>query len=134
MQLDKMLALRGERRLNDLRDACSALAPSLGLAAEFGRLDGIVAALLGTHTARKLSARQSLARVAGRPYDPDRLELFDALFSVLNREVFAAITDQPQPALPASTSPFSSLISPTPSKEQPSPSPRLKASCSTAGS
>ena len=97
MQLDKMLALRGERRLNDLRDACSALAPSLGLAAEFGRLDGIVAALLGTHTARKLSARQSLARAAGRPYDPDRLELFDALFSVLNREVFAAITD-PAPA------------------------------------
>jgi hypothetical protein len=64
---------------------------------EFARLDGIVGALLGTHTARKLSARQALARAAGRPYDPGRLDLFDTLFSALNREVFAAIAD-PAPA------------------------------------
>ena len=59
VQLDKMLALRGEHRLNDLRDACRALAGTLGMAAEFARLDGIVGALLGTHVARNVSARQS---------------------------------------------------------------------------
>ena len=69
------------------------LAGLLDMTTEFARLDGIVGALLGTHTARKLSARQALARAAGRPYDPSRLELFDALFSALNREVFAATSD-----------------------------------------
>ena len=97
VQLDTMLALRGEHRLNDLRDACRALADTLDLAAEFARLDGIAGALLGTRAAKNLSARQALARAAGRPYDPGRLELFDALFSVLNREIFAAVAD-PAPA------------------------------------
>jgi len=97
VQLDKMLALRGEHRLNDLRDACRTLAGSLDMTTEFARLDGIVGALLGTHAARNLSARQSLAHAAGRPYDPSRLDLFDTLFSALNREVFAAIAD-PAPA------------------------------------
>jgi hypothetical protein len=97
VQLDRMLALRGEHRLNDLRDACRTLAGLLDMRPQFARLDGIVGALLGTHAARNLSARQSLARAAGRPYDPSRLDLFDTLFSALNREVFAAIAD-PAPA------------------------------------
>ncbi len=93
VQLDKMLALRGKQRLNSLRDACRGLAEAMGMAAEFTRLDGLVGALLGTHAARRLTARQTLARAAGRPHDPDRLELFDALFSALNGEVFAAWAD-----------------------------------------
>ena len=59
VQLDKMLALRGEQRLNDLRDACRTLSSSLDMTPEFARLDGIVGALLGTHAARNLSARQT---------------------------------------------------------------------------
>ena len=93
VQLDKILALRGEHRLNDLRDACRSLANALGMAAEFTRLDGLIGALLGTHAARRLTARQALARAAGRPYDPNRLELFDTLFGVLNAEVFPALAD-----------------------------------------
>lgn len=93
VQLEKVLALRGEQRLNELRDTCKALAQRLGMAVEFHRLDGIVGALLGTHSARKLSARQALARAAGRPYDPARLELFDTLFAALNREIFAQVAD-----------------------------------------
>mgnify|MGYP003498043269 CR=1 FL=1 len=46
MQLDKLLALRGEHRLNDLRDSCRSLADSLDMTTEFTRLDGIVGALL----------------------------------------------------------------------------------------
>jgi len=93
VQLEKMLALRGEHRLNGLRDACKALAAKLGLAAEHKRLDALVGALLGTHAAHRLSTKQALARAAGRPCDPMRLELFDALFAALNREVFADTAD-----------------------------------------
>jgi hypothetical protein len=93
VQLDKMLALRGEHRLTDLRDACRSLAAALHMGTEFARLDGIVGALLGTHAAHKLSAHQALARAAGRPYDASRLHLFDTLFSALNREVFAVVDD-----------------------------------------
>ena len=91
--LDKMLALRGEQRLNDLRDVCRELATTTGMTSEFTRLDGIVGALLGTHAARRLTTRQALARAAGRPYDVDRIELFDALFSVLNGEAFSSLVD-----------------------------------------
>ena len=80
----------GERRLNQLRDQAREVAQDLGFEAQFKRLDTVIGALLGTQAARHLKARQSLARAAGRPYDPHRLEVFDALFSDLNR---AALTD-----------------------------------------
>jgi Fic/DOC family len=92
-QLEKMLVLRGAHRLNDLRDSCRKLAAALDLMPEFKRLDGIVGALLGTHAARKLLAPASLARAAGQAYDAERTDLFDTLFSTLNREVFAASAD-----------------------------------------
>ena len=88
-----MLSLRGEHRLNGLRDTCRALAGLLDMATEFKRLDDIISALLGTRTAHWLSARSALARAAGRPHDPARLELFETLFAALNREVFAVVSD-----------------------------------------
>jgi hypothetical protein len=94
VQLERLLTLRGEHRLNDLRDTSRELAQRLHLTAEFKRLDAVIGALLGTHDARKLSARQALARAAGKPYDPMRLELFDALFAALNRHVFTEVADR----------------------------------------
>jgi Fic/DOC family len=91
--LDKLLALRGERRVNELRDACRVLAQANGLTSEFKRLDALLGALLGTHSARQLTARQAVARAAGRPYDPARIELFDILFGALNRATFATTPD-----------------------------------------
>lgn len=88
--LDRLLMVGGERRLNQLRDQAREVAQDLGFEAQFKRLDTVIGALLGTQAARHLKARQSLARAAGRPYDPHRLEVFDALFSDLNR---AALTD-----------------------------------------
>lgn len=85
-ELDKILAVRGEHRFNQLRETCRTLAEKLGREKEFKRLDGIMGALLGTHESRKLHGKQALARAAGRPYDPDRLALFDALFSRLRTE------------------------------------------------
>lgn len=87
-ELDKILSIRGEYRFNQLRDTCRTLAPMLGREREFKRLDGIMGALLGTHETKKLRGKQALARAAGRPYDPDRIELFDVLFSRLRAEPF----------------------------------------------
>lgn len=50
-------------------------------------------ALLGTHESKKLRSHQAIARAAGRPYDPARLELFDALFSRLRTETFPELPD-----------------------------------------
>ncbi len=45
VQLNRMLALRGEQRLNDLRDASRTLAKMLNLAPQFARLDCALQAL-----------------------------------------------------------------------------------------
>ncbi len=91
--LEKVLVMRGENKLNELRDRCRPLADVLGLQKSFERLDRLVGALLGSHESRLLRSRQALARVAGKPYDPERLVLFDALFAHLNGAVFPDIAD-----------------------------------------
>jgi hypothetical protein len=63
--LDRILMVGGPRRLNQLRDHAREIAPSLGYNAQFKRLDGLVGALLGTHEAKYLTAKQALARAAG---------------------------------------------------------------------
>jgi hypothetical protein len=92
-ELAKILTLRGEQRLSALRDQARELAPRLGLEREFKKLDAIIGALLGTHATKKLLARDALARAAGRPYDPDRAELFDALFAALHQATFEHLPD-----------------------------------------
>ncbi|MBE1159707.1 Fic family protein [Dyella acidiphila] len=94
-RLDRLLMIGGERRLNQLRDQARDLAVRLDMGAQFKRLDGVIGALLGTHEANRLTARQAIARAAGRPYDPERLLLLDALFAALNG---AALQQLPDPA------------------------------------
>lgn len=91
--LDRVLMVGGERRLNQLRDQAREIAEALGYQAQYKRLDGLIGALLGTQEAKKLTARQALARAAGHPYDPIRLEIFDALFAVLNAETLPEVPD-----------------------------------------
>jgi hypothetical protein len=91
--LDRVLMVGGERRLNQLRDQAREVARALGYDAQFKRLDALIGALLGTHAAKHLTARQALARAAGRPYDPHRLDIFDALFTELNRSSLAEVSD-----------------------------------------
>jgi hypothetical protein len=116
VQFDKMRALRGEHRRNDLRDACRTLAGSLDMRAEVARQDGIVGAQPGSRAARNPSPRQSVARAAGRPCDPSRLELFDTLFSALSRELFAATADLARHASHARASAPSNHAFPTTAK------------------
>lgn len=91
--LDRILMIGGERRLNQLRDQAREIAEALGYQAQYKRLDGLIGALLGTQEAKRLTARQALARAAGRPYDPSRLEIFDALLAMLNAAPLPDIAD-----------------------------------------
>lgn len=91
--LERILALRNERGLNAIREAARSIAPRLGLESEFTALDEIAGALLATHDAKVLHAKSALARAAGRPYDPERLSVFDALFEALHASVFAHVDD-----------------------------------------
>jgi hypothetical protein len=76
--LDKLQA-RDQDALNSVRDEARALAPVLGLEAEFKQLDRMIGGLLGSRPDAALTAPAALAGAAGRPYDVDRLEIFEAL-------------------------------------------------------
>jgi Fic/DOC family len=93
--LDRLLMIGGERRLNQLRDQAREVSQVLSYQTQFKRLDTLISALLGTQAAKHLTARQALARAAGRPYDPHRLEIFEALFTELNR---SSLTEMADPA------------------------------------
>lgn len=99
--LSRLCTLRGEHKVNDLRDTARRLAEMLGLQTQFKTLNSIVSALMQTGEARRLSAVDALARAAGKPYDPDRLKIFDALFTAL-RQPFPHIPDPTTPGLSVS--------------------------------
>lgn len=92
-RLDKILTIRGDFKLNDLRDQARAVAYKLGMVAEGKRLDRLIGALLGTHEEKALRSKLALARAAGKPYDPDRLELFDVLHAELASKTFSHPAD-----------------------------------------
>jgi hypothetical protein len=96
--LSRLCTLRGEHKVNDLRETARQLADLLGLEGEFKTLNGIISALMQTGEARRLSAVDAVARAAGKPYDPDRLGIFDSLFSAL-RKSFQLIPDPTTPGL-----------------------------------
>lgn len=96
--LSRLCTLRGEHKVNDLRDAARELAVPLGLEAPFKKLNSIVSALMQTGKSRRLSAGDALARAKGRPYDPDRMVIFDALLGAL-RQSFPHVPDPAAPGL-----------------------------------
>ena len=81
-RLDRELRISGEARLNLLRDEARALASKLDAEKEFEILDAMIGTLLGTRKAA-LTSPVAVARAAGEPYDPQRLELFQTLHAAL---------------------------------------------------
>jgi len=77
--LDRLAIQRGEDGLNRLRDEARRLAHLLGLGEEMKKLDRLVGALLGSRPGVEMTALAAVARGAGRPYDPMRMEIFEAL-------------------------------------------------------
>jgi hypothetical protein len=83
--LNKLCTIRGEFKINSLRDDAKSIAGELGLNAQLKTLSNIVSALMQTGKARSLRAADALARAAGKPYDSDRIEIFETLFSTLRK-------------------------------------------------
>lgn len=81
--LAKILSLNGEDTLNEIRDKARQIAPALGLDEEFQVLDKTIGALLRSRESDELTAPSAIAIAHGEPYDPARLEVFDALRSAL---------------------------------------------------
>ncbi len=82
-RLERICKIRGEDALNQFRDKARKLAPALGMEREFLKLDKIIGAILRTKPADELSSELAKARSEGAPYDADRVELFNELFSSL---------------------------------------------------
>ena len=81
-RLDEMLRHSGETALQQLRDEARRIAALLDLTEEFQRLDTLIGTLLRTRNA-PLESPVGIARAAGLPYDPQRLDLFQRLFTEL---------------------------------------------------
>jgi hypothetical protein len=81
-RLDETLRRSGEPALQRLRDDARGIAGTLHLTDEFQRLDTLIGTLLGTCHA-PLESPVAIARAAGLPFDPQRLDLFQRLFTDL---------------------------------------------------
>ena len=84
-RLDDLIRRGGIEAANRLRDEARALAPLIDRTAEAERLDAMVGNVLGTrdNQAAPLTSRRARARHRGRPYDPERLRLFQVLHGAL---------------------------------------------------
>lgn len=85
-RLDTLIRRQGEDAVNRLRDEARMIAPQLGLESEFDVLDQLIGALLGTRAA-VIKSPVGKARIAGSPFDPERVRLFEALFAALRDTV-----------------------------------------------
>jgi len=87
--LEEVINLRGETGLNKLRDKVRIISEKLEMKSEFEKLNKLISALLTTHPSSALTSPLAIARALGYPYDPKRLELFELLFTNLNKESFS---------------------------------------------
>ncbi len=81
-RLDGLIRSSGEAGINRLRDNARAVATELGMEGEADQLDAVIGALPGTRDSR-LDSSLGQARGLGRPYDPERIELFHGLHQAL---------------------------------------------------
>ena len=81
-RLDGIIRRGGETEINKLRDDACTIAAQIGLEEECKKLDELIGALLGTRESEAASP-QAKARIARKPYDPQRLKVFEALFAAL---------------------------------------------------
>jgi hypothetical protein len=110
-RLDELLRHSGELAIQRLRDDAREVAAQLRLLEEFQRLDALIGTLLGTREAA-LESPVAIARAAGSPYDPQRLDLFQRLFTELAGTAPVTRLARPTdgPALPFFEAYFSNFI------------------------
>ena len=81
-RLYALIRRSGEDAANRLRGEIREAGAALGLEDEAAALDSLIGALLGTRDA-PLHAAAARARRRGRPFDPDRMALFETLCAAL---------------------------------------------------
>lgn len=110
-RLEEMLRHGGEPGIQRVRDEAREVAAQLGLPDAFQRLDALIGTLLGTRDAA-LESPVAIARAAGSPYDPQRLDLFQRLFTELAGTAPVTRLARPTdgPALPFFEAYFSNFI------------------------
>jgi hypothetical protein len=110
-RLDEMLRRGGEAALQRLRDDARKTAAQLRLPAEFQGLDALIGTLLASRKTPLVSPAAA-ARAAGRPYDPQRLDLFQRLHAELAGAAPVTRLQRPTdgPALPFFEAYFSNFI------------------------
>jgi len=87
-RLEKIIRVKGEAGLNEIRDKARDIAGNLDMQAEFEKLNKLISALLNTQPSKILSSPLAVARAFGNPYDPARLSLFEKLFVELKQHEF----------------------------------------------
>lgn len=80
--LESQLRDHGEARLNRIREDARAVANDLGAEQALVELERIIGTLLRTRES-ELSAATAVARVAGKPFDPNRVALLESLATEL---------------------------------------------------
>jgi fido (protein-threonine AMPylation protein) len=91
--LDEILVTNGEDGLNSIRDKAKEASQILEIDKEFTSLNRIICALLITKTSKILKSDVALSRAAGIPYDKNRIELFESLFTFLHNKEFKSIPE-----------------------------------------
>ena len=92
-RLEGLIRRSGEAAATRLRDEIRAVGKELDMPEQTAELENIIGALLGGRGVR-LRAPAAAARQRGRPYDPERLELFQALHAELRA---TALRRRPEP-------------------------------------
>ncbi|MFC6943591.1 Fic family protein [Paraburkholderia dipogonis] len=82
-----------EAGLNQIRDRARALAEPLGATASYEILNGMVGALLTTHSKGTLKTKAGLAIARGMPIDMGRIDVFSTLATALRTAVLPDIAD-----------------------------------------
>ncbi|MDO9180859.1 MAG: Fic family protein [Bacteriovorax sp.] len=93
-KLEKIVQVKGEEGLNQIRDKAKVIADKLRMQSEFEKLNKLISALLSTQPSKILSSPRAIARAFGSPYDQSRIDLFEILFQELKQREFKNVIDR----------------------------------------
>lgn len=93
-RLEKIIQVKGEQALNELRDEAKKVAEQLGMDNELTKLNRLISALLSTGDSKKLQSSSAMARVLGEPFDVGRIDLFENLYQALAGTTFPDLREQ----------------------------------------
>jgi len=92
-KLEKIIQVKGEEALNQIRDKAKIIADKLSMPSEFEKLSKLISALLSTKPSQILSSPIAITRAFGLPYDQSRMELFEIIFHELCQREFKSLPD-----------------------------------------